>query len=326
MKVFFSIFLTIFILQGQAQSQSVNRPQQVEATTVATPSTKIAAQAGNWKQQVKMNPADANAWFNYYNSVDRDKAIAKTEKEKELREALSSSKQYIAGSWQYSLMTFLQSGKRDSVALSHALQLADDKTIVYPYAAQFAIITDNRPLLKEYCEQINKAAVMPKSKYDYHYNTLMSAEKNATVYAKGLNDLVPLAVLQQVYGIRQDINLRYYEDVLVADGYLCLSLGKETLAKYPEALYTGLLIKTKKTEGFSLEKTLERFSFQYLDAVNSLNDEDKLIYRNYLPSMIIQYKNYLEHNDSKASAVKSRIDHLAVLTGTTEMVKNLLNQ
>lgn len=82
-----------------ARSQSVSKPQQVEATTSAISSTKIATQTGTWKQQVKVNPADANAWFNYYNWVDRDKALAKTEKDKELKEALFSSKKHIAGTW-----------------------------------------------------------------------------------------------------------------------------------------------------------------------------------------------------------------------------------
>ncbi|MCP9751138.1 hypothetical protein [Ferruginibacter sp. HRS2-29] len=326
MKLFFSIILSTTILFTQAQSQSVNKPQQIEAATSAIPSVKVAAQAGNWKQQVKLTPADANAWFNYYNWVDRDKALSGTEKAKELKEALSTSRQYIVGTWQYSLMIFLQSGKKDSAALSDALRLAEDKTAVYPYAAQLAIIKENRQSLREYCLLINKAAPMPKSKYEYHYNTLMSAEQNGIIYAKGLNDLVPLAILQQVYGIRPDIGLKYYDNTVSTDAYLCLSLGKEILEKYPDALYTGLLIRTKKAQNFSLEKIFENFSFQYLDAVNFLDEEDRLIYRNYLPSLIIQYKNYLENNDPKASASKSRIDHLAMLTGTTEMVKNLLNR
>jgi hypothetical protein len=42
----------------------------------------------------------------------------------------------------------------------------------------------------------------------------MSAAPNATIYAKGLQDLVPLAVLQQVFLVRKDIVLKYNENKL----------------------------------------------------------------------------------------------------------------
>ncbi len=157
--------------------------------------------------------------------------------------------------------------------------------------------------------------------YEYHYNALMSAEKNATIYAKGITDLVPMLILQQQLNIRPDLQFKFYdEESKVVEGYLCLSLGKDVIEKYPTASYTGLLVKVAPGKNELVKNLEQNFDWRQLEASINLTDADQQLYRNYLPPLIVLYKQYQAAGNNRVFIWKQRIDKIAALTQTTALV------
>lgn len=329
MKAIFIIWLTVLSLVANAQSANIPQQTNVAVSGLsahAVAGSNVATQINSWKMKLQSNPKDANAWVNYYIWTDRSKT-ATPDKQAQLKSIFTQSQENIAGTWQEKLIQFLQADKRDSASLFAALRLSYSNPALYPYAVQYAIIANDDDLTRLYSKAANDAAPLSAALYEYHYNTLMSAAPNGIIYAKGLNDLVPLAIMQNVYGIRKDIELKYYEGKAPeADAYLCLSLGKEVLEQYPQAAYTGLLVKVN-TASAGAENAIhltKNFSLKTLKSISTLNEEEKLIYRNYLPSFLILYKNYKAKNDPHAKEWKEITEKLASLTGTVETVNQLL--
>ena len=329
MKLLLSAIFSIFsssVAIAQAQIQSPN----IETMgTMALPATvSVSVQVNNWKQQTQQQPNDAGAWLNYYNWLNRSRESEFPRKKDELKDVVSKSGRYIAKSWQYSLMVFIQSGKRDSVSLFQAMGRAEDKTILYPYAIQYAAIRHDEKLLRNYCTLLNNTLPLSRNLYEYHFNSLMSAEKNATIYARGLHDLVPMLTLQQVHHVRRDIHLEYYADEIpnTQNAYLCLSLGAGILEQYPGASYTGLLVRLDNATTFpELEKhVLQDFSLLQLEGITSLTENEQLIYRNYLPAFILLYKNYKTASDQRAVHWKKLLLKLAQITGAEESVNKII--
>ena len=322
----------VFSLFANAQSVNDKNAQTgITAAKLSSPSAatggNIATQINTWKTHVETNPKDANAWVNYYTWTERSKGLTAAQKQFELKSIYNQSQENIAGSWQEKLIQFLQADKRDSASLFAALRLSYSNPALYPYAVQYAIIANDDDLTRLYSKAASDAVPLSAALYEYHYNTLMSAAPNGVIYARGLNDLVPLAIMQNVYGIRKDIELKYYEGKAPeADAYLCISLGKEVLEQYPQAAYTGLLVKVN-TDSAGAENAIhltKNFSLKILKSISTLNEEEKLIYRNYLPSFLILYKDYKAKNDPHAKEWKEITEKLAGLTGTVEAVNQLL--
>jgi len=328
MKPIFSLLLLLICHWSVGQSTG-GRP---ESTSTTIPSTiqKPSLVAGKQSQQVMANPANAAAWLDYYKWLTNTKELATTEKQQALLQTLQSSRQYISGSWQFSLMGFIQSGKRNKNLLDAAISQSDNKAMVYPYAIQFAIIAQNQALLNEYAKALNEVSPLSPALYEYHYNALMSAGNNGIIYAKGISDLAPMAVLQQVYGIRKDIRFRYYEQPITdtANAYICLSAGKDIIQHYPAAGYIGLLVKVSGNQtAVELQQTAASFKLVQLKAAQALEEDEKLIYKNYLPSFILLYRYYKANNDlTGAGEWKTLAQKTGRLTGSLDTVNKMLGE
>lgn len=328
MKLFFAFILFIAFFKATAQSTSPAQRKLIDAAKVQLPAQTVkntaAEQATNWEMELNEHPQNANAWLNHYIWTERNKLMAVEIKKTKLANTITEAKQYILNTSQYYLMLFLQSGKKDTASIIHALSLTQDKLWLYPYAIQSAIITKNTEVLLFYCKLLNDAKPLEKSLYEYHYNVLMSAVTNATVYAQGLNDLVPLAILQQVYSVRKDIALAYYDGKVKTDAYLCLSLGTEIISQYNNAAYTGLLIKTNNAGIEELKNNVEKFDLMYLGETDFFVDEAIQLYKNYLPSFILLYKQYKATSNKKADEIRSLIEKIAAKTNMQAEVKKAM--
>ncbi|MFT3980572.1 MAG: hypothetical protein QM687_08895 [Ferruginibacter sp.] len=324
MKWIIPLLLSAISTISSAQSVSNSSTSQAVNTTQARALTIADSRvAGNrYYQQLNSDPGNAGAWLQFYIWLNRNK------EEKQLQDqTLRSSRQYIAQSWQYSLMRFIASGKKDGKAISEALDNTDDKRLVYPYAIHYAIISEKPALLRQYATAFNALSPLSAAQYEYHYNVLMSAGPDALLYGKGLTDLAPMAVLQQVYGVRKDVQLKYYDGPVTANSnaYICLSAGKEIIESYPGAGYSGLLIQLAgQTDAPALEKCLGNFSLAKLETLQQLAQEDIPFYSNYIPSFVLLYKFLKKNNNPAAVQWKARLEKLAALTGTTSAIEKVL--
>lgn len=326
MKYYFILFLLSISIISVAQS--TGRPET--STAVSRPSSFFSKNkqlsANPFFARLAIEPANAEAWWQLYKSVTKMELTPAARKQI-LAETEFTAASYINNSWQYSLIRFLQSGRRDSAAIHKALSFDEARKQIYPYAIQWALIAANSSLLKQYSASLYQSDPLTPVQYEYHYNALMSAGANATIYAKGITDLVPMLLLQQVLNIRPDLQFRFYdENSNPADGFLCLSLGKDVIKKFPMANYAGLLVNLEAT-GNPLSKNLEEeFEWKQFDAITLLSETDKVLYQNYLPAMILLYQQYEKKKDGRAITWQRRINKLAGLTGTTALVNQQMQR
>lgn len=319
--------LLLLIICHWAIGQSTGGRPESTSTTIPSAIQKPSLIAGKQSQLVMANPSNATAWLDYYKWLANTKELAVTEKQQALAQTLQSSRQYISGSWQFSLMNFIQSGKRNKSFLDAAINQSDNKAMVYPYAIQFAIITQNQALLNEYTKALNELSPLSPALYEYHYNALMSAGNNGIIYAKGISDLAPMAVLQQVYGIRKDVRFRYYEQTITdtANAFICLSAGKDILQQYPAAGYSGLLVKVSGNA--ELQQAAASFKLVQLRAAERLGEDEKLIYKNYLPSFILLYRQCKANNKpTEAADWMMLAQRTGRLTGSIDTVNKMLSE
>lgn len=324
------LFLFVFT-QSIGQQQVEIRPTLVNATETMLPtaysSQAITLQVESWRTEKNMAPRNATAWFNYYLWTERDKQLNSKEKRSLLSAAVADAYRFIPQSAEYSLMLYLESGKKDSTSLFKALSLSADKSLVYPYVIQYYIIQQNYTAVAEYSRKLDDLKPLSESLYTYHYNVLMSADSNAVIYGKGLYDLVPMALAQYAHKVRRDIRLHYYDGRLVKDpnAYLCLSLGKEILSLYPNAAYTGLLVKVKGVSGISeLKKHIEKdMDLWFLQVAGYWEDAEQL-YKNYLPSFILLYRYYEKTGNTEAERFLNFIQKIADKAHISKEVDQLL--
>lgn len=330
---YFLFLIFLIALKGKSQSAgSVNSETSllnaVNVTIPGSNSNTATEQASNWEMQVKQNPWNESNWLNYYLWTERKNDIEAKDKEKLLSQIIDDGKQYIAEKPQYQLLLFLKSGKKDTVSISKAIQMAGYELWLMPFAIQHFIIVNNKTLLQEYCLNLEHKQPLKSGLYQYYFNTLMSADTNAIIYARGLNDIVPMAILQQVYNIRKDISLKYYNGTIKDEKntYLGLSLGKKIITQYPGAACTGLLVKiTDEPTLEELKKHVEDFKLSELKSINT--DEDLAeLYKNYLPAFIMLYKYYKPLNMNKAGEIRNNILIIASATGMEKEVSQLLDK
>ncbi len=296
MKYLF-IFIS-FLLPYTGHTQSTGKPVQEKQSAAEEKSVVIAK-----KQNAEQSELRAANLLNSYINTEQNKALSYPDRASALSRISDDALKMIAGTWQFHLIQFLQSNKRDRISIEMAMA-SGNKKIVLPYAVQFAIINNDRNDLLKYTAALDSLVPIERNAFVYHYNTLMSANTNATIYARGLLDLVPLAVLQQQHNIRKDVHLKYYEGEISENenAYLCLSIGKDILLKYPSASFTGLLIKIK---GGNTINELEKHVFSDFDLTNFTNEylgfSREVPNTNYLPGFLLLYKYYQQQRkDTKA--------------------------
>lgn len=320
----------LFLMLGfftVAGAQSVTETHTVQQGKI--PLTETGATLALLKKKGLQNPSNADAWILLYQNTERDKKLNAGAKEKELNFISEASTIFIKESWQFQLIQFFHSGKKNKEPLFKALQLAKDKAAIYPYLIQYSIIANDKTLLAEYAQKLYAASPLTPNVYEYQYNTLMSANTNAVIYARGIGDLVGLAMVQQATNIRKDITLKYYEEGmdLEPNAYLCLSLGREVIAKYPNAYYTGLLVSLNPAGDFTeLSNHISNdFKKERLDYAVALTEPEKHLYKNYLPSFLLLYKSYENKNAAQAKWLMQKMEFIAKQAGISEELYKQLN-
>jgi uncharacterized protein YihD (DUF1040 family) len=335
MKPFFlSIITGLWVLSVQAQSRQEPLNLQ-QARTVLLPQMDASPtlQVANWGMEAQQNPKNANAWLNYAIWTQRNNALTPGQKQQQLQQIGAEASPYIGSSGEWQFIQFLQSNKTDSNAILRALEKMTDKTLVYPFAIQSAIIRNNIPDLKTHCESFSQ--LMPfdatSAFYRYHANVLQSAPDSAIVFAMGENDLVPMAMLQQVNGLRTDVQLKYYDPVLVKqypNVYLCLSLGEQVLKKYEQAAsFRGLLlgISGKNEAGVPENILPKKVDLGYLQKEHFDNQQAQL-HNNYLPALLFLYRYYQQKDAGNAAYHKQLIEKIAREGGREKLMAAALEQ
>jgi hypothetical protein len=344
---FISIIIFLSLLCGPVLAQQAtpvkpagldkDEEKRAVVTTAATANKKKAAtgtsaSTGYWKQQTLSNPQSAQAWLQLALWTWRNNGSPFTTSAV-LGDIGGDAGRYINGSGEYELIRFLKSNKTDSAAVYNALQKMTDKATVYPFIIQSDIIRGNSSELKKHCLAFQQLQPLEKNGalYHYHYNVLQSAAAGATIAASGENDLVPLALMQMVHGIRPDITLQYLRPGTLQNNgvYVCLSSGSDLLKTYQNRLaFSGLLAKcipenTAVTPGLPL--VADQLSLGYLEQ-QVFSGLPATLHNNYLPALLLAYKNYYTGNKLRAEYYKKLILKIAAEGGRLAAVQEQLKE
>jgi hypothetical protein len=319
-QMFMRVFFLLLLLACQQLMA-----QSIEQTQKTAPVAKASGQAGVWQEMTLSQPDNSGAWLNYYIWTSRDESLPENQRRTLLSDVFTRAAARVSGSAEFRLMTYLHSGKKDSASLLQALRMTPGRPLAYPYVIQWKIMQESSEGLDSLCRKFSRLSPLAEEEMEYHSNVLQSAEKNATLFAAGLTDLVPLSVLQHAYGIRTDITLKFFDgETIPGPGdYLCLSLGKDVIAKFPGGVYSGLLIRLKGTKDSELKKHIEEdFSLGWLKT-HELNGRSTGLFSNYLPSFLILYNYYVEHNDGRSAELGLLIGKIAKAAGFDHsLIKN----
>ncbi len=347
MKLILFIFGCCFftVLYGQSP---VSQPQKFQYNEIEQPgrftSRDVQNQVSYWQEAVNLQAANGNAWLNYYIWASRDKTHSKAYIQLQLEEIARKAEKAIAGQREYFLMRYLLSltqdvnnsstrnvqHKPDSSSLMKALELSGDKKSIYPYLVQYHIISGNREELLKYCNLLEAIAPLDPVLKSYHRNVLASADSNAVIYARGMNDLVPLAMMQQLEGFRSDVTLAYYNGYapIGVDTYLCLSNGKDEIKQYPDAGYAGLLVLTGAGLPVTAIKKIyeQQLSLSYIEGLTHLDETAMMLHKNYIPGLLLLYRIYNAEGNSRKAYIFGLLQKIGKLTGETGRIGQLINR
>lgn len=334
-----TVLLFIFggLLPVLGLPQSVQRPETVplqQAKNFLLPDKAVSAeqQANSWAFETRENPQNANAWLNYALWTQRNTRLSATQKLARLKEIGNAATQNIPATAEMDIIRFLESGKTDSAAIASAMSKNIDRGLVYPLAIQNAIIRQDRKSLTLYCNAYQGwSAVNTQSAfYRYHANVLRSAPDSAIIAAMGENDLVPMAILQQVLNMRPDVRLVYYSPTVIEqykNVYLCLSLGETVLQQYKDASFCGLLlnISGKKVEGNPGNILPAGIDLDYLQTGN-FDLQTAQLNNNYLPALLLAYRYHKKNGSAEAERYKQLIIKIAREGGKENTILPLLGK
>jgi len=294
------IYLILVIVFGSCQinnSQAKTpKPQKVYRITQEFESNKwYKKQSELWKKEIDKNPANEQAWYNYYNAnrYARFENISTPERIAKLAKIIEDMGKAIPGTYTYHLLKYWNTYNcQDMTDAEKALAINPDRPDIYYAFLAKAMIAGDEKLLKETCIKLYQSRDTAPWLLNYNYNMLMSVEKNGILFTNGDNDTYPGLLVQQVKGIRTDVQIintsmildkEYFKNNLVNKGFkldyseIIKGLNKSNLRvdfvhkfihlmleKYPKTpLYFAVTIYGGQTKPFKSDLYLTGLAFRH---------------------------------------------------------------
>jgi hypothetical protein len=205
--------------------------------------------AQQWKKMVDNDPADADAWFNYY-YANRYARMFRQDYEKchepyfqDSKEIVENASRSITGTYEYyflraSVLDDPQEMVRDKSVLK-AYQLGPDRPEIFSLMVNYYELIRDSEGKREICNRWFNSNDMSPALLNYNYNVLMSLADNSILITNGDNDTYPVWLLQSVKGVRKNVT--------VLNIYLIASLPE-----YREKLFRELNIPPFKDDPKSM--------------------------------------------------------------------------
>ncbi|NOT74848.1 MAG: SUMF1/EgtB/PvdO family nonheme iron enzyme [Cyclobacteriaceae bacterium] len=213
--VFFS--LPLFALDG--------------AETIA-PKTRIikslswySDQADRWEEKVRQEPANADAWLNFYAaSRYSQKSLAS------LSSIASQAQKVISGTFEAKLIQALNEGYSENSMklLMEAYAMKPQQSATYGPLMLANEIRMNTADRKEFGSKLLSSGQVSQALLSYSYNVLMSIESSAVLFIDGDNTTLPLFILQDVMNVRKDVTVLSL-DLLTSEAYRTQKLKNSSL-------------------------------------------------------------------------------------------------
>jgi len=221
------LFIIVFLINVDSFAQE---PEKVYRYCYTQESKEwYEEQARIWELEIKNQPDNTDAWYNYY-FANRYATWGMDEKErKDLLQSIEDEiGKAIPDSYLYPYIKYYN-GDRKIEHLEKAHELNPSCSDLYWEFIQYYELNGMKLQKKEYCEKLYLSNDIISSLYDYNFNMLNSTEKNSILFTNGDNDNYPAWVLQEAKGVRQDVTILNVHTVFVLKDYLKLKLNKREI-------------------------------------------------------------------------------------------------
>lgn len=309
MKKYFLLTLCLLLL---AVTVSAQKPERIYGKNqVLKTNDYYLQQMELWKKETEKDPANADAWLNYYRA-SRNSYIVGEEKDTpeskginrfaRLQDIVMQMEKNVPGSYEYNFVKWSNGGLDNS--LFPYLQKAHELAPLQPDPISSLIYYYE--IKGDYAERDkNIAAYYELANYspgllNYAYNMLSGLDRNAIIFTEGDKDTDATFILQSVKGIRKDVRL--------------LNMNLLLIKEYREHVFKELEIAPLDFDPLLNNENFEKFRLQVIEHV-SKNKQQRPVYvgktvRNpYLEP--IKDKLYLTGLASVYS--KTKIDNIALL-------------
>ena len=211
-KLIFIIFLISIYIPITTQSE-LTKPEKVHRLRkVMMPSEWYSKQAELWRKELDKDSKNAEAWNNYYLAVRYANAPFGNDKGlKKVKDNLFQEiEREIPDSYLYYHLKYHNNQNwtdKDISLLEKAYNLNPDDTEIMMDIVVYYAVNGHITKSKEFCSKVYKSRDFAPGYLDYHYNVLMSAEKNAILFTNGDIDTYSCWLLQRAKGIREDVTI-----------------------------------------------------------------------------------------------------------------------
>lgn len=256
-----------FLTFGTPGLSAAAKPETVPGFTQMQMSPEwYREQADIWKQVVSREPQNGAAWLNYFKAERYagfgDTSRSQQEKSERMKALIAGMGAAIPHTFEYHYAAWWNGGNRaeEFSHLEKAYQIRQDDAELSDDFISYYELKGDREQVKNFCRKWYATHTMSPALLNYHYNVLMSLEKNAVLVTSGDNDTYPVWLLQYAKGVRPDvtvlntglIGMPEYREKLLKDNSIggdpnLLNLeGKET-KNWDEAMAEFLQSVAEKT-------------------------------------------------------------------------------
>ncbi len=185
--------------------EATNRPDDIPSKLTELKSVSWYQQIGErWMDFLARNPEDKNGWLEYYKAASFGKAsedqLAKIQTEIETLFPESREANYVkfrALGWNESGVNYLHEAiRKDEGARSFLIE-----------EIMLAEVLNDSDQREQLAKEVFDAKVIYPSLLNYSYNVLMSTGQGGILVVEGEHSTIPLWVLQDVMGVRQDVKV-----------------------------------------------------------------------------------------------------------------------
>lgn len=218
MKNYKTIILTsimVFTLYS-LKSQSTSQPEKIlKITEVCHPHNYYKAQINLWKEVLKKDKKNADAWFNYYKAnryaqaTSESDTIYSKERFEKIQSIVEEMKEYIPNSYEYNIIKWLNGGnnKKNYPYLIKAHELRPREIEPMIDLLTYHELDGNIEKRNYFAKLWYESGEVSPGLLNYNYNVLQSLKSNAVILTYGDNDTYPLWILQIVHNVRPDVKV-----------------------------------------------------------------------------------------------------------------------
>jgi hypothetical protein len=173
-------------------------------TKIIKPVEWYARQASLWKEEIRNSSEKASAWLNYYVATRYAQGT-----EEELTKIANQVSKAVPGTFENHLVQSWNLGfsKQSFKDLMIAYELQPENPLTYSSMILMHEYLLREDLRKEFSAKLMNTSLVSASLLNYSYNVLMSLEDNAILFTDSDNTTLPLFLLQDVIGIRNDVKI-----------------------------------------------------------------------------------------------------------------------